>query len=79
MHTQTVKRGFKNEYSLLIASIKEGASEHDHGSVSHVIGTEEVIIRSTSRSCGSIPIEGKENIKLLRDAIIAICEMEGIE
>lgn len=39
----------------------------------------EVTIRSTSKSYGAIPITGRENLQLLRDALCEICKIEGIE
>ncbi|KKQ45667.1 MAG: hypothetical protein US63_C0012G0002 [Candidatus Moranbacteria bacterium GW2011_GWC2_37_8] len=81
MNTQIVKRGFKEELQdVFIANLAEGQNEHSPAAVSHFVGSDEVTIRSTNqRSYGSIPINGRESLKLLRDAMIEICRMEGIE
>ena len=80
MFTKTEKRGMKEEtqYDLLICTMNEGDNEHSHGAVSHPIGSDKITIRSNCRSWGSIPIEGKDNIAMLRDALNLVCEKMGI-
>lgn len=78
MYTRIVKRGVKNEERLFIATTQKKGNEHSLGAVSHYIGTDEVTIRSNVPSWGSIPIKRRENLKMMRDALIKICEMGGI-
>jgi len=77
MHEETKKQGFKpeNQYDLYVASVDAG----HHEVISHMVGSESVTIRSNQPSWGSVPIVGKEELKVLRDAMIKICEMVGIE
>ncbi len=63
----------KQEY---FATLNKGEDKHAKGAISHVIGSDEIIIRSTNNSYGAIPIEGEEHIKILRDALIKICNMK---
>ena len=63
----------KEEY--IVTSHKEDG-KHAPGAISYVIGSNEITIRSTNRGYGAIPIEGIENLKLLRDALIKICNIE---
>jgi|GEM_PF-3144715 hypothetical protein len=81
MHTRIEKRGGSEEtlYDLFIANLNERENEHSKSAVSHPIGSDEVMIRSTHRSYGAVPVSGRENLKLLRDALIEICKMENIE
>jgi hypothetical protein len=79
METQIVKRGVKDERDLFIANLNSGEDEDSKGAVSHPKGSDEVNIRSTHQSYGTIPVSGREYLKLLRDALIEICRMEGIE
>ncbi|MFZ2226276.1 MAG: hypothetical protein WA064_02410 [Candidatus Moraniibacteriota bacterium] len=80
MHTKTVKRGGSEEtlYDLFIVNVNDGENEHSAGAVSHLVGSDEVMIRSTHRSYGAVPVGGRENLKCLRDALIEICRMENI-
>lgn len=81
MFIRSEKRGFTEESQsdLLIVTMEEGASEHSLGAISHTIGSYAVVIRSNQPSWGSVPIEGREELRLLRDTLTKICEMEGIE
>lgn len=77
MHTKIEKRGTaKSTFQMFIASLNESEIQ---GAVSHPVGSDEVEIRSTEKSWGVVPVKGKEQLRLLRDAMIIICEMEGIE
>ena len=79
MYTRIVKRGLKNEERLFIATTQKKGNEHSYGAVSHQIGTNDVRIRSNVPTWGAVPVEGHENLKMMRDALIKICEMEGIK
>ena len=80
MQTQIKKLGSGDDkYNLFIANLNEGQNEHSPGAVSHMMGEYHVSIRSTSKSYGAIPVEGRENLQLLRDALNEICKMQGIE
>lgn len=72
--------GAKNKkQNLMIFTLKKGAAECSGGAVSHVVGRKKVTIRSNIRGWGGIPVHGRNNLRLLRDALIEICKMEGIE
>lgn len=81
MFTRTEQRGVdpQKQRELLIFTHEEGADEHSPGAVHHVLGSDEVTIRSNVRSWGSVPVQGRESLLLLRDALIEICKREGIE
>ena len=81
MFTRTEKRGFKKDKQtdLMIFTTEEGASEHSGGAVSHTVGSEEVTIRSNVPSWGAIPVSGREELRLLRDALVKVCEVENID
>ena len=79
MFTRTEKRGDNNEEDLAIFTMEEGASEHSPGAVNHKVGGEVVNILSNDPSWGACPVHGRDNLRLLRDAFIAICKEEGIE
>ncbi len=59
------------------ATSNEGEDKHSAGAISYVIGSDEVMIRSTDqKGYGAIPIKGFDNLKLLRNALIKICDFE---
>ena len=76
MHTRTE---MDKSCEIFVATINKGDSRHYRGAVSHPIGSDTVSIRATSPSWDGILIKGKKNLRLLRDALIKICEMESIE
>lgn len=47
--------------------------------VVHHVGSEEVTIRSNLCGWGSIPVGGREALATLRDALVEVCRVEGIE
>lgn len=75
MHAKTVPCGVHHVKKMVVFTATPNAGEHSQGAVSHVIGSGQLNIRSTSGSYGSIPIEGEEAILNIRDALIAICKM----
>lgn len=81
MHERIENRGFRkwSSHSLMIFTIEQGESEHGKGAVSHVLGSHEVSIQSNDPLCGAIHIRGREYLRLLRDALTKICEIEDID
>ena len=79
MHTRIVNIYAPEEGKMFIATMDVDATEHSEGAISHVMGSDIVNIRSNMRSYGAVPVVGKDNLVLLRDALIEICKMEGIE
>jgi hypothetical protein len=81
MYTKIVKRGGSEEtlHDVFVATLYEHATENTRGAVSHPIGSDEIYIRSTHPSWGTIPFSGREDLGLLRDALIEICKMENID
>lgn len=71
MFARVEKRGPtpETQYDLLICTLREGESEHARSAVSFPLGSDTLTITSNSRSWGSIPIEGREAITLVRDAL----------
>lgn len=80
MFTKVEERGMTEEtqYDLLICTMRGTDNEHSFGAVSHPIGSDGITIRSTSRSWGSIPIDGADNIVMLHEALGLIREKMGI-
>lgn len=66
----------KKEY---FATLNKDEDKHSKGAISHIVGSDEIKIRSTNNSYGAIPIEGMEHIKILRDALIKICDMKEFD
>ncbi len=79
MFTKIIKSGVGHPYDLFVATMNRGGNEHTKGAVSLFVGEARVTIRSNVPTWGSIPVEGRENLKLLRDALIRICKIEKIK
>ena len=80
MFARVEKRGGtpEKQYDLLICTLREGESQYAHPSVFFPLGSDMVKITSSDRSLGTISIEGRAHIAMLRDAIVLICEKMGI-
>lgn len=66
-------------YNLFVSVAEKGDTENSKGSVSHVVGSDSVTVRSTLIDEGSISVDGKNHLARMRDALIAICKIENIE
>jgi hypothetical protein len=81
MYTRVAKRGIKNEERLLIVTTQKKGNEHSPGAVSYgLVGSEKniVTIHSNVLGWGAIPIKGRENIEMLKDALILICKIGNV-
>lgn len=80
MFTRIEKRGMskKSLRNVKIFTLVEG--EDDIGAeIEHEVGSNEVTIRSNVPTWGSIPVNGRESLRLLRDALIEVCKERRIK
>ncbi|MFA5358246.1 MAG: hypothetical protein WC310_00290 [Patescibacteria group bacterium] len=77
--TKPIDTAADTQGELQVFSASPEGSEVDPGSISHVIGSDEVSIRSNVAFGGSISVKGRESLKLLRDALVSICKTEDIK
>ena len=63
----------------MVFTALEGMPEHSPGAVEYEIGSGGILIASTNQFESEISYQGRDYLRLLRDALIEICEIEKIE
>ena len=64
-----------NPHVVFIATLSENTEHLLPGAISHIVGSDRIVITEGKRS---ILLAGQEKFRLLRDALIKICTIENL-